>query len=134
MKKRVISLALVLLLCCGVTGNVIAQTNENITLSSDVSTRGVVTFSCGLRNISGTTYRVWAGARVGLPEQLCVGFALYRVVNNTEIYITSGNNSGYGYYVEASDTVSLTAGTYRLYAYFEGETQTGSVVKTYTIS
>lgn len=132
MKKHAISLVVVLLLCCCINSNVIA--NESTTLSSDVSTRGVVTFSCGLRNISGTTYRVWAGARVGLPEQLYVGFALYEVVNNTEVYITSGNNSGYGYYVEASDTVSLTAGTYRLYAYFEGETQTGGAIKTYTIS
>lgn len=131
MKKRIISLILVLMMCLCMGGATLAQTNV---VNGNVGIQGVVSLSSGLTKISGSTYDVWAIARVGLPEQLMVGFALFRVVNNTEVYISSANNSGYGYMIGASDTVTLTAGTYRLYAYFEGETQSNGTTKTYYIS
>ena len=66
-----------------------------------------------------------------LPEQLSVGFTLYKVVNGNEIYITSDSDGGYGNYFEAEAVVTLSKGTYKLYAYYRGETKSDGSVTTY---
>ena len=78
-------------------------------------------------------YNPYAIASVGLPEQLSVGFTLYKVVNGNEIYITSDSDGGYGNYFEAEAVVTLSKGTYKLYAYYRGETKSDGSVKTYNI-
>ena len=100
-----------------------------------VQPRGIIGLSSGLPKVSGTAnqYNPWAGARAGLPEQISVGFTLYKVVNGQEIYVTSASNTDRAIYVEAEDFVNLSSGTYKLYAYYTGETQNDSNVTTYVI-
>ena len=62
-----------------------------------------------------------------------MGFTLYKVVNGTEIYITSDSDGGHGNFFEAEAVVTLSKGTYKLYAYYRGETNHDGSVKTYII-
>lgn len=135
MKKRIISLTLALLMCLCVNGTVMAQTNANESLGT-IGVKSVNGLFSDLSKINGYTnrYTAWASVTSGLAEQITVGFALYRIVNNMKIYITSASSNGYGTYFFASKTVTLSAGTYKLYAYYEGETQSDSSIKTFIIN
>ncbi len=128
MKKRLICLTLVLLLCLSFTGTAFAATDEKI------ATRAMVGLSSGLTHVSGTTYRPWASATASLPENVTVGFTLYKYVNGSYTYVTSGSASDYGTYVIARRTVTLSPGYYKLYAWYIGETQSDGTNKYYSIS
>lgn len=78
-------------------------------------------------------YNPYAIASVGLPEQISVGVTLYKIVSGNEIYVTSDSDSGYGNYFEAEALVNLSSGTYKLYAYYQGETNSDGSVTTYII-
>ena len=97
--------------------------------------RGGVALSSDMPKVTGTSnqYNPYAVARPGRPEQVSVGFTLYKVVNGSEVYVTSASNSGKSTYVRAEDFVNLSSGTYKLYAYYQGETVSDGSVTTYII-
>ena len=126
-KKTIISLCLIAVICFACFAPTLAAGNN--------ATRGIVTFSSGMPKVAGTTnqYNPYAIASVGLPEQLSVGFTLYKIVNGNEVYVTSDSDGGHGNYFEAEALVNLSSGTYKLYAYYRGETKSDGSVKTYNI-
>ena len=126
-KKTIISLCLIAVICFACFATALAAGNN--------ATRGIVTFSSGMPKVAGTTnqYNPYAIASVGLPEQLSVGFTLYKIVNGNEVYDTSDSDGGHGNYFEAEALVNLSSGTYKLYAYYRGETKSDGSVKTYNI-
>ena len=111
-KKTIISLCLIAVICFACFAPALAAGNN--------ATRGIVTFSSGMPKVAGTTnqYNPYAIASVGLPEQLSVGFTLYKIVNGNEVYVTSDSDGGHGNYFEAEALVNLSSGTYKLYAYY----------------
>ena len=127
--KRTMAICLTLLICLSVCATAFAVEQPPI------QPKGVIGLSSGLPKVAGTTrqYNPWASAMAGLPEQISVGFTLYKMVNGEEVYITSASNSGYTSYVDAEDFVNLTPGTYRLYAYYVGETNSDGSRTTYII-
>lgn len=127
MKRRLICLTLILLLCLSFTGTTFAATDEEIV------PRGAVGLSSGLTHVSGSTYRAWASATASLPENVTVGFTLYKFVNGSYTYVTSGSASDYGTYVKAQRTLTLSSGSYKLYAWYTGKTQSDGINKYYTI-
>ena len=126
-KKTIISLCLIAVICFACFAPALAAGNN--------ATRGIVTFSSGMPKVAGTTnqYNPYAIASVGLPEQLSVGFTLYKIVNGNEVYVTSDSDGGHGNYFEAEALVNLSSGTYKLYAYYRGETKSDGSIKTYNI-
>ena len=128
-KKTIISLCLIAVVCFACFAPALALQDNRITSCA------IVTFSSGMPKVAGTTnkYNPYAIASVGLPEQISVGFTLYKVVNGTEIYITSDSDGGHGNFFEAEAVVTLSKGTYKLYAYYRGETNHDGSVKTYII-
>ena len=127
MKKRLICLTLILLLCLSFSGTAFAA--EDV----EVVPLGAVGLSSGLTHVSGSTYRAWASATALLPENVTVGFTLYKFINGSYTYVTSGSASDYGTYVKAQRTLTLSSGSYKLYAWYVGATQSGSSNKYYTI-
>ena len=96
-KKTIISLCLIAVVCFACFAPALALQDNRITPCA------IVTFSSGMPKVAGTTnkYNPYAIASVGLPEQISVGFTLYKVVNGTEIYITSDSDGGHGNFFEA---------------------------------
>lgn len=128
MKRRLICLTLILLLCLSFSGTAFA------TSEGDIIPLGAVGLSSGLTHLSGSTYRPWVSATASLPENVKVGFTLYKYVNGSYTYVTSGSASNYGTYVIARRSVTLSSGYYKLYAWYIGETQSDGTNKYYTIS
>lgn len=128
--KKILGVCLAVMMCFSICTTAMAAD-----CSTNVQPNGLIGLSSGLPKVPGTTnqYNPWAGARAGLPEQISVGFTLYKVVNGREIYVTSASNSDRAIYVEAEALVNLSAGTYKLYAYYTGETQSDGSVTTYVI-
>ena len=126
-KKTIISLCLIAVICFSCFMPALAAGNN--------ATRGTVAFSSGMPKVAGTTnqYNPYAIASVGLPEQISVGFTLYKIVNGNEVYVTSDSDGGHGNYFEAEAFVNLSSGTYKLYAYYQGETNSDGSVTTYII-
>ena len=126
MKKHAICIILVLLISILSIGMTFAIEHKG------VEPQGMVAFSSGLTK-EDSSYTAWVNAMTTLPEDLLVGFTLYRVVNGSEVYVTSGSKSIHGTYARAEKFVYLTPGTYKLYSYYRGNTQSDSNVKTYNI-
>lgn len=126
-KKTIILLCLIAVICFSCFMPALAVGNN--------ATRGTVAFSSGMPKVAGTAnqYNPYAIASVGLPEQISVGFTLYKIVSGNEIYVTSDSDSGYGNYFEAEAIVNLSSGTYKLYASYQGETNSDEKVTTYKI-
>ena len=105
-KKTIISLCLIAVVCFACFAPALALQDNRITPCA------IVTFSSGMPKVAGTTnkYNPYAIASVGLPEQLSVGFTLYKVVNGNEIYITSDSDGGHGNFFEAEAVVTLSKG------------------------
>ena len=126
-KKTFVSLLLMAVICLSCIMPALAAENT--------TTRGAVAFSSGMPRVAGTSnrYNPYAIASAGLPEQITVGFTLYKIVNGEQIYVTSATDSGYGNYFEAEALVTLSSGTYKLYAHYQGETTSDTKVTTYNI-
>ena len=122
MKRRVISVTLVLMMCFFLCGGALAQSSDDAVPQP----RGAITLYAGLDNLGGGSYRPRATIETGSSESLSVSFTLYKVVGGSEQYITSGSNSGTGRKVTASKTVSLSSGTYRIYYSGSGNTVSDS--------
>lgn len=127
MKRRLICLAMVLMFCLSFCGTAFAAAD------ADIVPCGAVGLSSGLTYVSGTTYKPWASATAALPENMTVGFTLYKMVDGSYTYVTSGSASTNGTYVIAQKTITLSPGSYKLYAWYTGETQSDGINKYYTI-
>jgi hypothetical protein len=130
MKKRLFALVMVLTFCLSMAGTAYAEPMTQLAITP----MSAVGLSSGLQKVSGSTYNVWASANPVLPENVTVGFTLNRVVGSIETYVTSAYTSGDRYYVAVQKNVSLSAGRYKLSAWYIGETESGSSVGYYTIS
>lgn len=127
MKKRLVCLVLIVVLCLSFGGTALAA--EKI----EIIPYGAVGLSSGLTHVSGTSYRPWASATAVLPENITVGFTLYKIVNGSEVFVTSGSASANSTFVKSEKTVTLSSGSYKLYAWYIGQTQSDGVWKTYSI-
>lgn len=127
MKKRFICLVLILMLCLSFSGTAFAASD------TEIMPRAAVGLSSGLTHVSGSTYKPWASATAYLPEDVTVGFTLYKKVDGSYTYVTSGSASKDGTSVKAEKTVTLSSGSYKLYAWYRGETQSGGTNKYYEI-
>jgi methionine-rich copper-binding protein CopC len=126
-KKRITCFVLAVMLCLTVGGTALAATRGGITPYGSVKLRS------GMPKVSTNTYKPWASVTTTLSEDLEVGFRLYKVVGNSEELITSKSVSDTDTFVKAEKEVTLSPGTYRLYAWCEGETQSDESSDTYTI-
>ena len=88
--KKLLVICLATMICISCFAPALALDNDDV-----VYPNGTVLFSSNMPKVSGTTnqYNPYALARPGIPEQVSVGFTLYKVVNGDEIYVTSASNS-----------------------------------------
>ena len=133
MKKRIVTLLLALVLVLSISGNTLAL-GQDVTSDGEFVILAAVSISCGLTHVSGSSYRPWATATTGTSDTISASFRLYRVVGGTETLVSSGSNSTTGTSVTASKTVTLSAGTYKIYATGTSSTATANTSKNYTVS
>lgn len=124
MKRKLLSLILVFVLCFSMIGNAYALGSAE----QEVEPRAGITLSCSLSKT-----RASASIKTNVSESLSVRFVLYEIVNGNEIYVTAGSNSGTGVMITASKTVSLDSGTYIMYYSGSGNTTSGSSNRTFTL-
>ena len=127
--KKALLFSLALLLCFSAYAPALATADE------DAAPYGIVSFSYGMPKDSGTTnqYNPYATARPALPEQITVGFVLFKIVNGTADYVTSATNSDYGTYITVEDFVNLSSGEYKLHAYYKNSETTRTSDSYYTV-
>lgn len=130
-KKRMICLLLVLVICLTTVGSTLALGNKMDTTAQQ--TRAAIGLSYGLTNLGNGQYRPWATVETLSVESLSVSFTLYRIVNGTQQYVTSGSATGSGTEITASKTVTLSSGTYLIVASGSGNTTSGSGSRYYSV-
>lgn len=125
MKRKVLCLALALLMCMMVTLPTFAD-NEADTPPE----RAAITFSFGLTHTSGSMYRMWAHITNLNGEQVTV---VLKLMNGSHIKLVSIGtvSSETSFYI--SQEVSLLPGTYYLRISLSGNTVSRSAEKTYYI-
>ena len=125
MKKKVICIALALLICMMGTLPTLADGS-----AETLPERADITASFGLKHISGSTYRMWA--KLNNPTQVPVyaRLTLYDSSYNTvaSIYTISSN-----VLIGLGKDVTLSSGTYYLRLTYIADGATYSVEKTYNI-
>lgn len=128
MKRRLVSLAIVMLICLSLAGNTLALSNDDAVVQPMSS----ITVSCGLTK-TGSQYRAWSRTDTSFSTSLTARVSLYQVVNGSEVYITIANASATGTSVTASTTRSLSSGTYKIYGYGTGNSSSSSDSCTVTV-
>ena len=125
MRKKVLCIALALLMCMMVTVPAIAESSEKV-----LPDRALITVSFGLKHISGSTYRMWA--RINNPGTVSVNaiLTLYDASYNpiTSIGTTSSNTL-----IGLNKDVTLSSGTYHLQLRYTVDGVKHTVEKTYSI-
>ncbi len=125
MKRKVLCIALALLMCMMVTLPTFADDS-----AETPPERADITASFGLKHISGSTYRMWA--KLNNPTQVSVyaRLTLYDSSYNTvaSIYTVSSN-----ILISLSKDVTLSSGTYHLRLTYTADGTTYSAEKTYNI-
>jgi len=128
MKRRLVSLVIVLAVCLSLTGNALALKNDGVIMAP----LSLVSVSCGLTK-SGSQYRIWSTTETNLSESLTASVSLYQVVNGSEVFVTSASATATGTSVTAKKTRTLAAGTYKIYGSGSGNTSSSSDSCTVTI-
>jgi len=128
MKRRLVSLVIIMVICLSFAGNALALNSDEV-IMQPFSTLSI---ACGL-SASGSQYKVWARTKSGFSDDLTASVSLYQVVNGEEVFITSASASGTGTMITASKLRTLTSGTYKVYGYGTGGTSSGSNSSTVTI-
>ena len=125
MKKKVLCIALVLLMCMMVTLPTFADGSAETPLE-----RAEITASFGLKNISGSTYKMWA--RISNPTQASVSatLTLYDVSYNSVASVSTTSSS---LLIGLNKNVSLVSGTYHLWLSYTVDGVTYSAGRTYVI-
>lgn len=125
MKKKVLCIALALLMCMMVTLPTFAEGSAKTPLE-----KAPISASFGLTHISGSTYRMWA--KLNNPTQVSVyaSLTLYDASYNTvaSIYTTSSSTL-----ISLSKYVTLSSGTYYLRLTYTADGASYSAEKTYHI-
>lgn len=127
MKRRLACMLLALAICVTTMGSALAIEKEEFD-PTPIQPMGAITLTASLSKTRAT-----ATIKTTSSESLSVRFTLYRISNGSEVYVTGGSNSGNGTIVTASKSVSLSAGTYKMYYSGSGDTTSASRSKTFTI-
>ena len=125
MKKKVICIALALLICMMGTLPTLADDS-----AETLPERASVTATFGLKHISGSTYRMWATISNPMGISVHATLTLYNVsyTQIASIGTTSTNST-----INLSKNVTLSSGTYHLILTFTANGSTYSSERTYTI-
>ena len=125
MRKKVLCIALALLMCMMVTVPTLADSTANIP-----QIRADIGASFGLKHISGSTYRMWA--KINNPEGVSV-FARLTLYNVSYTSIASIYKTSSSTLISLNKDVTLSSGTYHLILTYTADGVTYSYEKTYTI-
>ncbi len=125
MRKKVLCIALALLMCMMVTAPTFANSSADIPPE-----RAMITASYGLKNISGSTYRMWAKINNPTGATVSVTLTLYDASYN---YITSVGTTSSNTLISLSKNVTLSSGTYHLRLSYTVDGASYAFEKQYTI-
>ncbi len=125
MKRRLACMLLALAICVTTMGSTFAMGKDEF---DPIQPMGAITLTASLSKTRAT-----ATIKTTSSESLSVSFTLYRISNGSEVYVTSGSNSGNGTIVTASKSVSLSSGTYKMYYSGSGDATSASRSKTFSI-
>lgn len=125
MKKKVICIALALLMCMMVTLTSVADGFAETSLE-----RANIVVSYGLKHISGSTYKMWAKIYNIDVVTVSASLTLYDASYN---YITSISKTSLNPTISLSKDVNLSPGTYHLRLSYTADGATYSAEKTYII-
>ena len=123
--KKTLCIALALLMCLMVTMPTFADDSSEIPPE-----RADIASSFGLKQISGSTYRMWA--KVINPELINV-YAILTLYNSSYSPIASIYTNSSNLTINLSKYVTLSSGTYHLRFTYTADGATYSSEKTYTI-
>ena len=125
MSKKVLCIALALLMCMMVTIPAFAEDNMEMPFE-----RAYINASFGLKNISGSTYKMWA--KINNPDAVSVSatLVLYDASYN---YITSVSTTSTNTTINLSKYITLSSGTYYLRLNYVADGSSHSFEKAYTI-
>lgn len=125
MKRKVLCIALALLLCLTVTVPAFADSS-----AETPEERVNVSATFGLKNTSGSTYKMWA--KINNPAEVSVTARL-TLYNVSYTSIASIGTTSTFSTISLSKYLSLSSGTYHLVLTFNANGSTYSSEKTYTI-
>lgn len=125
MKKKVLCIVLVLLMCLSATVPAYAEDSAEIQPE-----RALITAAFGLKQISGSTYKMWA--KINNPMGVFV-YAKLTLYNISYSSIASISTSSTNTIISLSKNVTLSSGTYHLILIITADGTTRSYEKTYTI-
>ncbi len=125
MKRKVLCIALALLMCMMVTVPAFADGDADTPPD-----RAPISISYGLRHKTGSTYKMWATIRNLGEENIIANLILYDASYN---YITSVSVTSSDSIFSFGKNVTLSSGTYHLELYYEADTSSGTSEKTYNI-
>ncbi len=125
MKRKVLCIALALLMCMMVSVPAFAESSAEMQPE-----RAMITASFGLKHISGSTYRMWAIINNPMEVSVHATLTLYDASYNpvASISKTSSNPT-----ISLFKDVSLSSGTYHLRLSYTADGATYAFEKTYNI-
>ena len=125
MKRKVLCIALALLMCMMVTLPTFAETE-----AETPPERAFITASFGLTHVSGSTYKMWAIINNPTRVSVYARLTLYNVSYSqiASVCTTSTNKT-----INLEYNVTLSPGTYHLILTYTADGSTYSFEKTYTI-
>ncbi len=125
MKRKVLCIALALLMCMMVTLPTFADGSAEMPPE-----RAFIAATFGLTHVSGSTYKMWARIDNPLGISVHAKLTLYNVsyTEITSLSTTSTNTN-----INLSQNVNLSSGTYHLILTYTANGSTYSREKTYTI-
>lgn len=125
MKKKVLCIALALLMCMMVALPTFADSSAETPLN-----RAAITVSFGLKHVSGSTYKMWAKVLNPAGENVTATLILYDSSYN---YITSVSTVSSNTVFNFGKNISLSPGTYHLRLSYSGNTVSRTLERTYNI-
>jgi len=125
MKRKVLCIALALLMCMIVT---LPTEADNITEQSPE--RAMITASFGLKHTSGSTYRMWA--KINNPMEVSV-YARLTLYDASYNQITSVNTTSFSPTISLNNYLTLSSGTYHVRLSYTADGATHTAEKTYNI-
>ena len=125
MKRKVLCIALALLMCMIVSMPTFADGE-----AETPPDRAPISASFGLKQISGSTYRMWAIINNPLMVSVSTTLTLYNISYTpiTSVSTTSSNST-----IPMHKNVTLSSGTYHLILTYTADGSTYSFERTYTI-
>ncbi len=125
MKKKVICIALALLMCMMTTLPAFADSSAEMPPE-----RAGISASFGLKYVSGSNYKMWA--RINNPEEVSV-FARLTLYDASYHSIASIYTTSTSMLISLNKSVSLSSGTYHLRLTYTADGATYSYERTYNI-